>query len=152
MVVINLGPQHGVRGAKLRLKAKVRDSRSRVVCFLPDAAECSTSNCTQMSGQKMRNPRYPFSSETGIPTEGGGWDWMSTSNPSYTTRDQISTPIPSSAFSELTQSDLSTRCLRLCDGTRGLTPFAVSVYLLPQTPMGTEKQETHRKGNAFVVQ
>lgn len=26
------------------------------------------------------------------------------------------------------------------------------VYLLPQTPMGIEKQEAHEKGNAFVVQ
>ena len=63
-----MGPQHGVRGAKLRFKAKVRDSRSRVVCFIPGAAEHSNSKYTQMSGQKMRNPRSTFFLETGIPT------------------------------------------------------------------------------------
>lgn len=55
MIVIN---DMELEGAKLRFKAKVPDPGSRVLYFIPGAAEPSVSNCSQMSWREDVDPKW----------------------------------------------------------------------------------------------
>lgn len=81
-------------------------------------------------------------------------DWISTSNPSYTTRDQITILIFSCALGSPLSLTFSFKGSNFAGQWPPWSRLTCIFRFIdfPKSPMRIEKQETHEKGNASVVQ